>query len=165
MKALVVFDSFFGNTEKAAVEIARNLGSREEVTVSNIKTIKPEDILSYSLLIVGSPTRAFRPSPGMSVFLKSIKPGSLEGMRTAAFDTRIHENETGSRFITLMMKLFGYAALPIHKSLIKKGGIEVSEPAGFFVNDTKGPLKKGENERAAEWARSIRKVVLSEEEP
>lgn len=28
-------------------------------------------------------------------------------------------------------------------------------PAGFFVNGKEGPLKEGELERAAEWARQI----------
>ena len=41
------------------------------------------------------------------------------------------------------------------EKLKKKGGTLVKEPEGFFVEDTEGPLREGELERAVGWAREI----------
>jgi hypothetical protein len=55
-----------------------------------------------------------------------------------------------------MVDFFGYAAIPLAKRLKSKGGNLVSEPKGFYVQDTKGPLKDGELERAEYWDRKIK---------
>jgi hypothetical protein len=47
-----------------------------------------------------------------------------------------------------MVRLFGYAAEPIAKSMVKKGGELVGDPVGFVVLDSEGPLKEGELERS-----------------
>jgi hypothetical protein len=39
--------------------------------------------------------------------------------------------------------------------LKRKGGKLVLPPEGFLVTGEKGPLAHGEEERAAEWAKSI----------
>jgi flavodoxin I len=53
------------------------------------------------------------------------------------------------------MKVIGYAAPKIAKSLIAKGGRQVAPPEGFIVLDKEGPLRDGELERAAAWARDV----------
>ena len=40
-------------------------------------------------------------------------------------------------------------------SLKGRGGTLVASPEGFFVKGTKGPLREGELERAAGWAKGI----------
>jgi len=37
-----------------------------------------------------------------------------------------------------------------------KGGYLTAQPDGFIVEDSEGPLKKGELERAASWAKKIK---------
>ena len=64
-------------------------------------------------------------------------------------------NDVNSRTLTAFVKLFGYAAEPIAKALVKAGGQQVAAPEGFFVTDSEGPLKDGELERAEAWARGI----------
>jgi hypothetical protein len=54
-----------------------------------------------------------------------------------------------------MVKLFGYAAIPIANRLRKKGGELALPPEGFIVEGTEGPLRRGELERAADWARQL----------
>lgn len=53
------------------------------------------------------------------------------------------------------MKTFGYAAKPIAGRLTRIAGELIIHPEGFFAEDAKGPLKEGELERAADWARRI----------
>jgi flavodoxin I len=154
MKTLVLFESFFGNTEKIArtVGTALNLADSDIVRISEMK---PGQLDGVELLIVGTPTRAFQASPDTKTFLKGLPAKSLAGKKVAAFDTRAVMTEKTPGFLKFMAGIFGYAAEPMHKALIKKGGTQAQAPAGFFVLDSEGPLKDGELERAAEWARGI----------
>jgi len=51
--------------------------------------------------------------------------------------------------------VFGYAAGRIARNLKGKGGNLIASPEGFLVTSTKGPLKEGELERAAGWAKGM----------
>jgi flavodoxin len=156
MKALVVYDSVFGNTGQVAQAIGNALGSQEEVAVLQVSDVGPEQLAGVTLLIVGSPTRQFSPTGATTSLLKSIPRNGLEGVRVAAFDTRYTENEIEQvRVLAFFVKIFGYAAKPIADRLEKKGGELVAPPEGFFVEDVEGPLLEGELERAADWAKQI----------
>jgi flavodoxin len=148
MKTLVIYDSVFGNTEKIAAAMADATGAR----AVKISDATPDDIKDMTLLIVGSPTRAFHPTPAVTKWLKALP--RLGNVRIAAFDTRIDKNDVNNKFLNFMMRLFGYAAEPIHKALVKKGGAPAADPAWFFVTDSEGSLRDGELERAAQWALS-----------
>jgi flavodoxin len=151
-KKLVVFDSFFGNTEKIARAIGDAAGSSDQSRVVRVSDVKPTDLNGIELLFVGSPTRAFRPTKAISRFLKAIPAKSLAGISVAAFDTRMNVAEVNSRILNVMAKLFGYAAEPIARKLVQKGGKQAFPPQGFFVQGSNGPLKDGELARADAWA-------------
>jgi flavodoxin I len=156
MKALIVYDSQFGNTEKIAQAIGDTLGSQEDVRVLRVGVVMPEHLAGITLLIVGSPTQRFRPTMGTTDFLKSIPKDGLKGVKVAAFDTRLTESEIGkNRILAFFVRIYGYAAKPISKELKKKGGELILPPEGFYVEGMEGPLTEGELERAAEWARRI----------
>jgi len=155
MKALVIYDSFFGNTEKVAQAIGAALGAPDDVTVVKVADANLQQLQGVQLLIVGSPTRAFRPSPDTMRFLASIPANGLQGIKVAAFDTRMIVDDKTPGFLRLMAKWFGYADKTIAKKLLQKGGQPTLPSAGFFVLNSEGPLKEGELERAAEWAKKI----------
>ena len=157
MKALVIYDSFFGNTEQIAQAIGNALGSPEDVEILRVGNVKPEQLTGVTLLIVGSPTRGFRPTPAISNLLKSIPKNDLKSVKVAAFDTRftMDEIESSVFILPILVNIFGYAAKPISDGLEKKGGELIIPPEGFFVEGTEGPLKEGELERAADWAKQI----------
>ncbi|MBU1879976.1 MAG: nitric oxide synthase, partial [Chloroflexi bacterium] len=69
MKALVVYDSFFGNTEKIAQAIGAALEPQMDVEVRRVGDVRPDQLTGLTLLIGGSPTRGFRPSPATSKLL------------------------------------------------------------------------------------------------
>jgi flavodoxin len=144
MKTLVVYDSLYGNTEKIAQAIGAALTG--EVRVSRVGEVDPSGLSSFDLLVVGSPTHGGRPSPPMQEFLYEVQPRGLEDVKVAAFDTR---------YSSKLSVIFGYAAGRIAKSLKEEGGTLVGSPEGFLVTGTKGPLKEGELERAAAWAKQI----------
>ncbi len=155
MKILIVYDSFFGNTQKIAKSIASSFESGSDVKLKKVDEISPEEISGIDLLIVGSPTRKFRPSKLIMDFLKSIHSELLRGVKVTAFDTRIAAEDVNSKFLKIMVKFFGYAAKPIANKLVKKGGYLIAPPLGFYVTDMEGPLKEGETDRAGNWIKFI----------
>ena len=152
MKALVVYDSVFGNTEKTAKAVAGALPG--EVRLLKANEAKQENLEAVDLLVVGSPTRGFRATDSVDGFIKGLSPGSLQGTAAAAFDTRIPEEEVG-KGLRFLMKMGGYAAPRISNALKKKGASVKLPPEGFFVLDREGPLRDGEEERAAAWAKKL----------
>ena len=160
MKAMVVYDSVYGNTGQIGnaigTAIGAALGSPEDVQVVKAADARPEQLVGLSLLVVGSATQRFSPLGATSRFLKSIRRNGLAGIKVAAFDTRFPVSEIERvRILTFFVRLFGYAAEPIAKRLQKAGGELVVPAEGFYVAATKGPLLEGELERAADWARQI----------
>lgn len=159
MKILVIYESFFGNTEQIAREVAAALVEAGEVETIKVSEMTIARLAEANMVIAGSPTRGFRPSEGMAAFLKSIPPDGLRGIKAAAFDTGLKLEDITSGFLRFMARIFGYAAKPIGDALQKKGAVLVVPPEGFFVNGSEGPLKEGELARAAEWGKTIRGLI------
>jgi flavodoxin len=155
MKALILYDSYFGNTEKVAQAIADALAPQAEVTLARVKPYSPEQLEGVTLLVLGSPTRGFRPSEATQAFLNSLPAGSLEGIHAAAFDTRVDPQRIDSKMLKFMAKTFGNADKPMLTALEKKGARIVSTGQGFIVLGSEGPLLDGELERAAAWAATL----------
>jgi flavodoxin len=151
MKGLVIYDSVFGNTKKIAEAIAAALG----YPLIPVTALTVEQLKGNEHLVWGSPTRGFRPTEPMQNFIKSLPEGSLTGIKVSTFDTRMDVKEVNNGFLTFMEKIFGYAADPLSKSLVKKGATLLGKPEGFFVHASEGPLWDGETDRAAAWAKSL----------
>lgn len=149
---LVIYDSVFGNTEIIAKAIGEAIG---DAPVKKVSDVSKEDLENIEILFVGSPTRIFRPTPATSGFLKNLGKESLNGIKAAAFDTRIPLEQTDSEFLRRMVKFFGYADKKIEKQLRRAGAELALESEGFGVTGTEGPLIEGELERAKEWAEGI----------
>jgi flavodoxin len=151
MKTLIIYDSVFGNTAKVAQAMAAAL----QTSALPISQVTTDKLRGLELLIVGSPTRSFRPTPAISKFLKSLSPNQLAGISVAAFDTRIWLETIGSAAFRFLVDKGGYAASTMASALKKKGGTLAVPPEGFLVTGEEGPLKDGELERAAEWVRNM----------
>jgi flavodoxin I len=145
MKALIIYDSQFGNTETVARAIA-GAAPRGAARAVRVGDAKAADLSSVDVLAVGSPTLGGRPTPAIQKFLAGIPAGSLAKVRVTAFDTRM------TMFIA---KLFGWAADRIAAALKEKGGVQAAKPEGFIVKGRNGPLADGERERAAVWAKGF----------
>ena len=160
MKALVIYDSFFGNTEQIARAIGEALAPQGDVQTLKVDEVRPEHLQGLDLLIIGSPTRQFSPSPGVNKLVKDIHPNGLEGVKAAVFDTRFAMIEIEKTpVLNFFVGIFGLDAEPIAKKLKKKGAQLAAEAEGFIVDGVEGPLKNGEQERAADWARRIAAAI------
>jgi flavodoxin len=137
MKALVIYDSTYGNTEKIARAIGEAIGGQ----VRLVGEVNPANLHGFDLLFIGSPTHGGWFTEGIRDLLKASP--ALEGVSVAVFDTRTKKS------------LFGFAAPRISRSLEKNGGKLAAPPEGFIVLGTQGPLLDGELQRAAKWAIDI----------
>jgi flavodoxin len=145
MKTLVVYDSLYGNTEI----IARVVGDAipGEVPVLRVEQVNAGDLEEVDLLIIGSPTHGSLPSEAAQGLLGRIGSPAREGARAATFDTRLTWK---------FLERWGFAASKMADTLKGKGWTIAGEPGGFFVRGLKkGPLKRGEAERAATWAKGL----------
>ena len=155
MKAMVVYESFYGNTRLVAESIRNGLSQHMETHMVNIITMPPDFSERPELLVVGSATRGFRPCPATIEWLKSLSPFDLEGTMVAAFDTRIAFPSIKNGILRWLVKTGGFAAADIQRGLVKGGGAVVTPSTGFEVSDREGPLLKGELERAYNWGSTI----------
>jgi len=155
MKALILFDSLFGNTQKIAEAIGQALHGHFDVEMMAVKNVDTANFRPSGLLILGAPTHRFQPSPPTLEFFEKIPDGCLEGVAIAAFDTRMHLDSINNKVLRFVVKTGGFAAKTIGKKMKMKGGRPVVGPAGFEVLDKVGPLLDGELERAKQWARQI----------
>jgi flavodoxin len=154
MKALIVYDSVFGNTEKVAQAMGAALAGQAEVALKRVGDVTPVDLAGLDALIAGSPTRKFTSTPAIKAWISALPSSSLKGVKVAAFDTRV-DVTAGPGVLKGFVKVFGYAAEPMAAKLVKKGGAQAMAPEGFIVEGTEGPLREGELEHAGAWAIEI----------
>jgi flavodoxin I len=145
MKALVIYDTLYGNTEQVAKAVAGGVGGE----VHKTNELDPANIKGFDLIIIGAPTQGGRAKKEMQDFLSKIPDASLKDVKVAIFDTRLTNKLVG---------VFGYAAGRIEKTLKEKGTAIAAPPEGFFVKGSKGPMKDGEIERATSWAKKIAEI-------
>jgi flavodoxin len=151
MRTLIIYDSVFGNT----AQVAQAMAVAVPAVALPVSQVTLDQLHGLEVLIVGSPTRSFRPTPAISKFLKSLPHNQLAGISVAAFDTRIWLETIDSAVFRFLVDKGGYAANTMASALKKKGGTLVVPPEGFLVTGEEGPLKDGELERAAAWVRNM----------
>jgi hypothetical protein len=169
MRARVVFESMFGNTQLIAQAVTEGLAESMHVDLEEVGTAAP-DVTDVDLLVVGGPTHAFGMSrgrtresaadqavggvvsagEGLREWLSAVTGGSPD-IAAAAFDTRIDKP-----------RLPGSAAHGAERRL-RRLGFRITEPAAsFYVTDTAGPLVDGERERARRWGALLgSKIVMA----
>jgi flavodoxin len=148
MKTLVLYDSAYGNTEKIASAISNAM--IDDARTIHVRDFNPSELASTDFLFVGSPTQGGQPTSAMRELLNNLKGSDFQNTQIAAFDTRLSTKWVG---------ILGYAVGKIGNSVKTKGTNSVVPSEGFFVNGKKGPLKDGELERAARWAKSVVKIT------
>lgn len=159
MLALVVYESFWGNTAAIASAVADGIGGARALTTDEATA---DLVASADLVVVGAPVIAFRlPSEDMRRSLprsetRAPRPPDVShrSMRAwldalprghgacAAFETRVSWSPGGS-------------VKAIEKGLAA-AGFEVLVPAAkFVVSGRYGPLRDGELERAHRWGEEL----------
>lgn len=146
MKVLIVYSSKYGNTERIAMTIANAFGNGARAV--SVNKFKRSMMNMVDVIIVGSPTVAMNPSLSiLYLLIFRLTRKQLFGVKSAAFDTGFDDPRAGS------------AANKIERRLNDKGAIIVVPAKRFIVTDMKGPLARGEKEKAMEWVNQIKQVI------
>jgi flavodoxin len=141
MNTLVLYESQFGNTQKVAEFVGRELEAYGPVRVASITDYEESFLSGVDLLVIGAPTQAHGTPRPMKDFLARLdsKPA---GIAAAAFDTRLH----GAEWLT------GAASHGIAAKLRSKGFKTIVEPESFIVTGKSPELVPGEEKHAKAWA-------------
>ncbi len=160
MKAVVIYESMFGNTRDVANAIASGLASAFDVDTIEVGAAPSTIDDDVALLVVGGPTHAMGLSrrstresaaakiggapvsagTGLREWLARLGPGHVDA---AAFDTRVHAPVPGS------------AAKAARRRLRALGYRMAMPPETFWVGGTPGPLVEGEVDRARRWGERL----------
>lgn len=168
MRAVVVYESMFGNTHQVADAIAAGCRVHGEAVAMSVSEVDETAVVAADLLVIGGPThvhgmtkRASRKAardqaasdegleldpaaddPGLRDWFHVIPRG--DGRAAAAFDTRVDASAA----------LTGRASKGIAKRLTKHGYRLVDEPESFLV-DKHTHLVDGELDRATQWGERL----------
>lgn len=173
MRALVVYESMFGNTRAVAQAVAGGLArsmTTDVVEVSSAPVILGDDI---TLLVVGGPTHAFgltRPSTRRDAASKTAQHLVSTGIGVREWLSRIGRAPTSIAAAAFDTKadrprLPGSAARAAHKRLRWLRFRTVAAPETFYVTDMTGPLVDGELERARQWGEQLGSAWADDDRP
>ena len=164
MRAVVVYESMYGNTHLVADAIGAGLGTSCDVRIVPVAQASPAVLAEADLVVVGGPTHAHgmsrattrkwaveaadKPASDLKVEPDALGPGLREWFgslgrcpaKAAAFDTRLH----GPARVT------GQASKRVSHLLRAHGFDMVAEPESFLVTK-QDRLEPQETARAREW--------------
>ena len=168
MRALVVYESMYGNTHAVATEIAAGLGATHEVTLVPVTRATREMATTADLIVAGGPTHmhgmstvasrrtaaetARKPGSGLTMDPDADGPG-LRGWLEAGCPRRRarrvlrHPAQRDSR-------LTGRASRGIARRLTERGCRLLLPPESFLVSK-KNTLLPGEAARARAWGARV----------
>ena len=172
MKAIVVYESYWGNTASVAQAIAEGLG--EGAKAMSTAEANAEAVAGAGLIVAGSPIIAFSlpsektrndmlakpdkkaPSlpdlshPSIRTWLVALPQADASGggavVRAAAFETGFKLSPGGS-------------AGKILRMLEEKGYKPVAKKQRFLIKASYGPMKDGELDRAKAWGAELAKAA------
>jgi flavodoxin len=97
MRACVIFDTRYGNTERIAKSLETGLKEAGIQTICvNAKDVAVDSLKQYDLICVGAPTEGFTASKPMKEFLAKLRSIDLSRKHGFAFDTKLDWRLSGS---------------------------------------------------------------------
>lgn len=157
MDALVVVESWFGNTREIAESIAGGITERGgQVRIVSVEDAAVEVPAEVDVLVIGAPTHnrglstaetrdkatEGRGGRGVREWIESAE--LREDLRVAVFDTT-----TGRGWLS------GSAAKAAAKILSRREPRVPAETQSFTVRGFQGPLKAGETQAAHQWGQRL----------
>jgi hypothetical protein len=164
MKAVVVYESLWGNTAAIARAIADGIGP-ETQALSTDEAVG-DAIADADLIVAGAPLLGFslptdkmregiRVNPGQPPAPPDLSHPSLR----AWLETLPRGHGGFAAFETRLRLSPGSATAEIAKGLEHAGYRQIAEAQRFVVKGKFGPLRDGELEKARRWGAALAKTV------
>jgi len=168
MRAVIVYESMYGNTHQVAEAIGAGLGAAFDVSVVPVAEVGPAALAGADLVVVGGPTHmhgmsrtatrkaavqaADKPVSPLTVEPGALGPGLRDwfgslgrySTRAAAFDTRFDG----------LAAFTGQASKGVAHALRAHGFDLIAAPQSFLVTKQE-QLKPQETERARDWGAGL----------
>jgi flavorubredoxin len=148
-KALVIYDTVYGNTEKVAKALATGLESGGvDVHVVKVDKVNFDGLAEFDLLCVGSPTQAWNASKPTKEFLERLQSlKGLTGKKAFAFDTKMKS------------RLAGNAGEKVEKKLKDAGLTIAKHRESAIVEGREGPLEENAEGRFKQIGADLAKIL------
>jgi flavorubredoxin len=145
-KAIVVYESKYGNTKIVAERIAEGLatGKGIKVDVTNLEDIDLDRIPDYDVILIGSPNHMGRQTRGIKKFIDKLAKPKLKNKSAAVFDT-------------CASKDFEKAVKKMENQLAKVApGVRLVTPGlSIVVKGMKGPIAEEDLPKCEEFGKKI----------
>lgn len=171
MKAMVIYHTRYGNTERIAKSLEKGFKKAsgiEDVVCINVRDIvvsaaaAADDLLKqYDIICIGAPTEGFSAPKSIREFLGKVKKRvNLAGKYGFAFDTRVDSKLSGSaaKFIEKELKSQGLQILTPRESAIVFALKEMGTITG-------AKLKEGEDKRFEQIGLQLGTELLTKRTP
>ncbi|MBI5231414.1 MAG: flavodoxin family protein [Coriobacteriales bacterium] len=160
MNAIVVYESFWGNTAAVARAIAEGIGPDARALATGEATTAA--IEAADLIVAGAPVLGFNlPTEGMRKTLPSnttdapAAPDLSQPSMRAWIESLPSTDAKATAFETRIWWSPGSATKAIQRGLAGAGCTPLCKEERFIVTGRYGPLRDGELERAREWGKRI----------
>ena len=144
VKAVVIYESKYGNTKTVAESIATGIreGGVGDVLALHVSATKPSDFDAYDALIIGSPNHIGGATRTIKKLISDLE--GLNGKLVAVFDT--YMGKDADKAVNKMVKQLKE----------KAPGFEVITPGlSVLVEGMKGPIADGELQKSKAFGRTI----------
>ena len=145
-KVLVVYESKWGNTKTVAETIVEGINQIPgiETTINKLKEVKPDRIIEFDTILIGSPNHIGNATGGIRKFINKLGKLQLKGKCIAFFDTCL-----GGDYERAVKKMEKQATA-------KLPGVELLVPGlSIRVKGMKGPIAEGELPKCKEFGAKI----------
>ncbi len=146
MKAIVVYDSKFGNCKKVAEDIEGGLAEAgAEVNIVPVREASVGALAGYEIVAVGAPVRIGKPLKRVRKFVANMQDVPLAGKTLGFFDTYgvAKQPGAGAGYLVELAKEYKTAAKIVEPGL------------SVLVTGMKRPLEDGAMEKAREFGRKL----------
>jgi len=146
VRAIVVYDTKYGNTKLVAEKIMEGIGEVEgiETAISDVKEADPKKAADYDAIVIGSPTHFGRPVRGINKFIDKLGKLDLKAKLVAVFDTYLGED-----FEKSVKKMEKRISEKVPRLKLLTSGLSIR------VDGMKGPVTDGEFPKCKDFGKKI----------
>jgi flavodoxin len=145
-KAIIIYESRYGNTRQVAEQIAEGMRQIRgtEVTLAEVEQVDLNDVVNFDAILIGTPNHMGRPTRGIRRLIDNLDKLKLDNKKVAVFDTYLSKD-------------FEKAVKKMEKQIVDKApGLILAAPGlSIRVDGMRGPISADELPKCKEFGVNI----------